>query len=306
MDLPFDYCIPKFERFDISAESLDLSEVHLRLRGDGLTILHQNESQDWFRFKNFVELLKLALPKVKGTLNCEFILNMYEGVYESKNQRFCYTAKPNSRQILIPDSHCFETARKVSTLPDRPFSEKKKGAIFVGSDTGKRHEDGWTMRSLVSATYKDSPLVYSKLTFLDVDTEKRLAGKVSVDEIYSPSLGLKEQLEYQIILNIDGNSTSWERLIWAMASNSLCVYVKPFDGENMVSWYYPVIEALGLVPTIEYDKLESFIKNNDFTSEIWQAENNAQKQFGQFLASIDVQSSFLAKVLEQYNDFYNS
>lgn len=306
MDLPFDYCIPKFEKFDISAESLDLSEVHLKISGDNLQILRQNPSQDWLRFQNFIELLKLALPKVKNKLNCELILNMYEGVYEQKNQRFCYTAKPNSRQILIPDSHCFETARKVVTLPDKPFPEKKRGSVFAGSDTGKRHSDGWTMRSLVSATYKDSPLICSKLTYLDADTEKRLIGKVSVDEIHAQPLGLKEQLDYQIILNIDGNSTSWERLVWAMASNSLCVYIKPFDSENMVSWYYPVIEALGLVPVIEYDKLENFIKNNDFSSEIWQDKNNAQKQFGQFLASIDVQSSFLAKVLEEYNDFYNS
>lgn len=305
MDSPFDYCIPKFQKYDISAEPLDLSEVHFRL-SDTLEIVRIHPSQDQLRLHNFIELLRLAIPKIPSKINCEFILNMYEGVYEQKNQRFCFTSKPNSQQILIPDSHCFETARKVENLPDKPFQEKKKGAIFVGSDTGKRHSDGWTMRSLVSATYKNSSLVYSKLTYLDADTQKRLEGKVHIDEIYAPPMSLKEQLDYQIILNIDGNSTSWERLIWAMASNSLCVYVKPFDGENMISWYYPIIESLGLVPIIEHDKLENFLNINDFSNELWQSKNNAQKKLGQLLASINTQSSFLARVLEKYNEFYNS
>lgn len=225
---------------------------------------------------------------------------MYEGVYEDCPQRFAYTAKPNSGHILIPDAHNFETARKVRYVLelDIPFSAKNKMAVFAGSDTGARHSDGWTMRSLVSATYKDSLTVRSKLTHLDADIG-RLAGKVDSAGISSPPMSLGEQLQSQVILNINGNSTSWERLLWAMASNSLCVFVKPFDGEEMYSWYYPLLEITGCVPFVEYDRLEKFMEN-DFSTDYWQLKIAAQKEFAVFVSDLSVQSKFLEMVFKEY------
>lgn len=302
-------CVPPIKKQALSDEQLSLSEVHIHLKGEGLTVLRRNPSQDGLRFQQFIELLKATLPRVRGKLDCEFILNMYEGIYEPVTAaRFAYTAKPNAGHILIPDSHCFEAARKISLLKqdDILFQDKRRGAIFAGSDTGARHSDGWTMRSLVSATYKNSPIVNSKLTYLDSDTEKRLAGKIDVAEIYSPPVGMYYQLDYQIILNINGNSTSWERLLWAMASNSLCVFVKPFDGEEMYSWYYPLMESLGVCPYVEYDRLEEFIYNNDFSSDYWQEKIKQQKIFAEFVGSLDTQTQFFANILDEYNTIYNS
>ena len=302
-------CLPPLKKYSLEEESLSLSEAHIHLKGDSLFMLRRNPSQDGLRFQQFIELLKSPIPFVRGKLDCEFILNMYEGIYEPVvAPRFAYTAKPNSGHILIPDSHCFEAERKVSLLKnaDVPFSSKKRGAIFGGSDTGARHADGWTMRSLVSATYKNSPLIKSKLTYLDNDTEKRLAGKVNVVEIYSPPIGLEEQLGYQVVLNINGNSTSWERLLWAMASNSLCVFVKPFDGEEMYSWYYPLMESLGICPYVEFDRLEEFILANDFSSDYWQNKIAEQKIFAEFVSSLDTQAKFLANTLTEYNNVWNA
>lgn len=233
--------------------------------------------------------------------DCKFILNMYEGVYTDKNQRFAYTAKPNSGHILIPDAHWFTTSFKIQEVnhKDKPFSAKVKRAVFAGSDTGNRRKDGWTMRSLVSHEYKNSTTVLSKLTSLDADAEKRFGGKIDLAEISSPPLSIQDQLNFQVILNIDGNSTSWERLLWAMASNSLCVYVKPFDGEAMMSWYYPLLEMTGVVPMIEHDRLEQFM-DNDFSTDYWQQKIKDQKTFANYVSSLDTQTKFLAMVLNKY------
>lgn len=288
-------CIPPIKPFQKG--ELGLSEMHLNIQEKNLSIIDQNPSQDDLRFTSFLALL----DTVEKLPVCELVLNMYEGVYGKQPQRFAYTAKPNSGHILIPDSHNFATQDKVNYVSrhDSLFSEKKKMAVFAGSDTGNRREDGWTMRSLVSATYKNSKTVNSKLTFLDRDTVSRLKDKVDVSEIYSPPINLNEQLQYQVILNINGNSTSWERLLWAMASNSLCVFVKPFDGEEMYSWYYPLLEMTGCVPYVEYDRLEKFM-DNDFSSDYWQQKISAQKEFAAFVSNLSVQSKFLKMVLEEY------
>lgn len=286
-------CIPPIQPFQKG--ELGLSEVLLNINNGRISILEENPSQDYFRFQSFLALLRgVQAP------NCEFVLNMYEGVYEDCPQRFAYTAKPNSGHILIPDAHNFETARKVQYVleSDVPFEKRVKMAVFAGSDTGARHSDGWTMRSLVSATYKDSSIVRSKLTHLDADIS-RLKNKVDSAKIFLPPISLKEQLSYQVILNINGNSTSWERLLWAMASNSLCVFIKPFDGEEMYSWYYPLLEITGCVPFVEYDRLEKFMEN-DFSSDYWQQKIAAQKEFAIFVSDLSVQAKFLEMVFKEY------
>lgn len=272
----------------------------LSLDNGFIRVEDKNPSQDEWRFITFVNLLqdtakKNALPNVK------FILNMYEGVYTDKTQRFAYTAKPNSGHILIPDAHSQETRNKLLAVKntDIPFGAKQKRAIFVGSDTGARRKDGWTMRSLVSHAYKESLTVYSKISALDADAEIRFGGKINLDKISDLPMEVWQQLRYQVILNINGNSTSWERLLWAMASNSLCVFVKPFDGEEMYSWYYPLLEMTGVVPMIEYDKLEQFM-DNDFSSDYWQNKISEQKVFANYVASLDTQTKFLAMVLNKY------
>ena len=286
-------CIPPIKPFQKG--ELGLSEVLLNINNGRISILEENSSQDNLRFQSFLELIRrVQVP------DCEFVLNMYEGVYDNRPQRFAYTAKPNSGHILIPDAHNFETARKVEHVLewDVPFSYKVKMAVFAGSDTGARHSDGWTMRSLVSATYKDSSTVRSKLTYLDADIG-RLSGKVNSAEISSQPVSLQQQLNTQVILNINGNSTSWERLLWAMASNSLCVFVKPFDGEEMYSWYYPLLEITGCVPFVEYDRLEKFMEN-DFSTDYWQQKIAAQKEFAVFVSDLNVQAQFLEMVFKEY------
>ena len=84
-----------------------------------------------------------------------------------------------------------------------------------------------------------------------------------------------------------------------MSSNSLCVFVKPFDGEEMYSWYYPLLEMTGVVPYIEYDRLEKFMEN-DFSSDFWQQKIKDQKEFALFVSDLDVQMNFMSMVLEAY------
>jgi hypothetical protein len=291
-------CIPPIRPYQ--KDELELSEMVLSLEDGMIRVKDRNPSQDEWRFLTFVNLLQDTAKSCKLP-NVEFILNMYEGVYGDKNQRFAYTAKPNSSHILIPDAHSQETRNKLLAVKNRdvPFAAKRKSAAFVGSDTGARRKDGWTMRSLVSHTYKDSRIVYSKISALDADAQTRFGGKINLDRISDFPMEVWQQLRYQVILNIDGNSTSWERLLWAMASNSLCVYVKPFDGEAMYSWYYPLLEMTGVVPMIEYDRLEQFMEN-DFSSDYWQQKIQDQKIFANYVSSLDTQTKFLAMVLNKY------
>lgn len=301
-------CIPNITK----PKNLDfdeLTESELLIKFDGLNgvVEKAHDSQDKIRINSFLTLLAHAKDLLPKNLDCKFILNLYEGIYEDKeNQRFAYSAKPNSKHLLIPDSHNFETINKIKSLPsvDIAFKDKRKSAIFIGSDTGNRRKGGWTMRSIVSNEYRDSDKIFSKIFGIG-DSMDRFSPEIVSNITHSP-LNLQEQLKHQIILNINGNSTSWERLLWAMASNSLCVFIKPFDGEEMYSWYYPLLESLGLAVYVEYDKLDKFIEENDFNEPYWQIKNEQQKQFAYYIASLQTQTLFLAETFKRYNEAYNS
>ena len=292
-------CIPPIRPYQ--KDELELSEMELSISNDGIYVKDTNPSQDGWRFNTFIDLLLSSLRDISVRPKTRFILNMYEGVYTDKTQRFAYTAKPNSGHILIPDAHNFSTLNRIAEVNqfDIPFSAKVKRAVFAGSDTGNRRKDGWTMRSLVSYFYRNSTKVRAGISALDNDAEKRFDGRISLLDIAGPPLTIQEQLQSQVILNINGNSTSWERLLWAMASNSLCVFIKPFDGEEMYSWYYPLLEMTGVVPMIEYDRLEQFM-DNDFTTDYWQQKIQDQKVFANYVSSLDTQTKFLAMVLNKY------
>jgi hypothetical protein len=298
-------CIPKFTKFKKDL-NLNLSEMHLLLKNGSIELINKNESQDNGRINSFLNLIKLCDV---DKLNCEFILNMYEAVYEETEiPRFCFAAAPNSNNILIPDSHNFKTNYIIQNLDsyDIPFKDKLKSAVFAGSDTGKRRSQGWTMRSLVSFNYINSEFIKSSITYADSDMPKRFSKDFDYANILSEPLSIDQQLKYQIVLNINGNSTSWERLLWAMASNSICVFVKPFNDEEMYSWYYPLMEMCGICPYVEYSKLEDFIKNNDFENEFWIEKKKQQKIFAKYVSSIDTQVNFLNTLLNKYNEFQNS
>lgn len=294
----------KINAHNLEKETLSLSEIRFKLKNNTLSILEKNKSQDSIRINAFIELINLCDLQ---SMDCDFILNMYEGIYEDINaSRFCYAAKPNSHHILIPDSHNFATYQKVVAIQknDIDFCKKIKSSIFAGSDTGARRKDGWTMRSLLSFLYKDSNVINSKITFPDADFFKRFSTDKSI--IIGDAKSIEEQLKYQIVLNVNGNSTSWERLLWAMSSNSLCVFIKPFDGEEMYSWYYPIIESLGICPMIEVTKLEEFINNNDFNNSFWTEKNLQQKEFAKIITHPKFQSKFLTETFIKYNEKYNS
>ena len=302
------FCIPNISKpNDLENDELTELEMLIHFTDSNFHIKGHHESQDKLRINNFLSLLSYCKDSLPKNLDFKFILNFYEGIYDEKqNQRFAYTAKPNSKHILIPDSHNFETINKIKSLStvDTPFKEKIKKAVFIGSDTGNRRKNGWTMRSIVSNEYKDSEKVFSKI-FSIGDSISRFSPDVISSITHNP-INLQEQLKHQVVLNINGNSTSWERLLWAMASNSLCVFVKPFDGEEMYSWYYPMLECLGLAIYVEHDKLEKFIEDNDFNDPYWQMKNEQQKEFAYYAASMQTQVKLLTEIFKRYNETYNS
>jgi hypothetical protein len=291
----------------ISNTELLPQEFHLKILKFNISIMRAHKNQDDLRIQFFLTFLKNSLISHKlENLDCEFIVNTSEGI-ENENlevKRFCYAAKEGLDHILIPDSHNFITDEKISSLNslDIPFKEKQNSAIFIGSDTGNL-KNGYSLRSFFCDKNRSEKNIFSKLIG---NIRPEIKDSIqNFKEIEAQPLSIKDQLKHKIVISIDGNSTSWERPLWAMASNSLCVKVEPFSEYRYKSWHDSMVSFLPVVPCVSAINFKHFM-NNNFEDDFWKNLKANQKIISFFISNLKNQYLYLSSLLNEYNRQYNS
>ena len=296
---------------------IDLNRINLP-KNPATTELHRNEAQfficngsliaertnasiDPLRFNFFKSFTEQVIKTFNlNPLNFRFLVNFNDAAEnDSTETRLVFARTKDSCHICIPDSDLGVVGRACEYIDkiDKPFSEKQNKACFFGSDTGREFKDGSIQRINFCKQYKNSEKIIAKITnFVKYKFES---------DIYRNPASIDEQLNYKYIININGNTTSWQRLIWAMKSNSFCLFLKPPPHQNEISWYYHIFDLSQYFITVDESSIENFIEWADD----WQAElesfNEHQKILGNTLAKPDFHAHYYAQVLLNYNQIYN-
>lgn len=304
--------IPKISELE-QDPLLEEGEIHLSLN-ESFSILRFNKKNnlDNLRLRWLINILKdcLALKPIKN-LNCQLIINIADGTGKHKFSKFCFSQKNNSNNILIPDPHNIETISKAKKIKDIDidFKKKYKKAIFRGSSTGQPIDDRQlSLREYAASKNANSEFVDIKISPVNGELDKiRIIEKLSRfnlnSNIFSDFMSIEEQLKYQIILNIDGHTTSWERPLWIMSSNSICLNIRPYN--IFQSWYSLLIDSYCAIPQVDLNLLNDFIKNNNFEDDFWKNLKENQKIIAQNILCYDNQLSYLNNVISFYNEQFN-
>ena len=280
--------------------------------------LSNNEAQYWinsgklFRQRDGGELDNIRLNFFEGftqqvlnhfqlkDLNFKFIVNLNDGPHHDEFEtRFFFARPKNSPHICIPDSHLPRVNSVLRTLNeiDIPLENKINKISFFGSDTGKRYENGICQRTKLCKMYTGDENIIAKITnFVD--------GRYD-DSITHPYISIKDQLKYKYILNVNGNTTSWERLIWALASNSICIFLKPPVQQDEISWYYHIFDIFRPFIFLDEFSVENFMLGSDSFNEFLINLKKDQKILGESLASPNFHAVYYSNVLMNYNKIYN-
>ena len=266
-----------------------------------LTLERRNESLDNLRLNFFTSFTSQVVNHFSlKDLNFKFIVNFNDGPEnDALETRLCFARPKDSPHICIPDSHLSRTASICNSLSsiDKPFEEKINKASFFGSDTGRKDKDGSVQRVNFCKKYKNSENVIAKITnFIEQPFDQT---------IYSSPASIVDQLNYKYILNINGNTTSWERLIWAMKSNSFCLFVRPPQYQNEISWYYHMFDLCQSFIYVDEDSIENFIEWASFHQNDIDYLKQNQKNMANTLAKIEVHAYYLSYILLNYNHIYN-
>ena len=318
-----DFCIEKeFDKNSIkfvknyldSHKYLGDLELLIEVQGNEINVIDNrcSEGNEW-KLQMFVNFLNLTIKTYNLNLNCKFIACINDGVQlTDKYTKFSTFGRHySSNHIGLPDPLVcgvltFSQKIKEYLVDDIPFSEKKDGIIFRGSDTSKQRDNLLNQRLMFCMDHQDSDYIDAKITFYAHYSDEMLIDHgIEKSKITAERTTPKDQLAYKYIAYINGNTVSGDRMMWQLASNSLLIQVKPKENENDYIWYHSFLNHLNILPTFNEDTfLEDF---NKFKKEA-DIEDLIKKQ--QYFAAIILDSGFqmlyTKEALEKYNELYNA
>jgi hypothetical protein len=282
----------------IKSFALVPNETVIQIENDKVTILDQHKAQDKLRLKYFSDILSYALGSIKN-LNCKIIVNICDGCRSTeKYTRLCFSSSLSSNHIQIPDPHIFHYIKNRIT-DTLEFNDKQDKLIFIGSDTGILGEDLINERIRFCHRAKPYDHIYAKISnFVHFNDEMLADVGVCKNDITSQYINIPEQLKYKYILNINGNTASWDRIPWVMASNSYIMNLySEFDECN---WYTSFIKYNNIIDDITMEEI--FAK--DFKYE--DSKKQKQKLLAGILLDEMTQIEYFKQALIEYNRIYNS
>jgi hypothetical protein len=169
-------------------------------------------------------------------------------------------------QVLVPDFEFLRghgaLEREVDAAARRsPWEEKTPVAFWRGVTTGGRFEDEAFRKAprarLVLTSLAEPDLVDARFTALKQGAEQNpeLRDPRYRGSVVSPA----ESLRFRYLVDVDGNSSSWSRMLWLLRSNSAVLkQTSPF-----LQWYYPwLVPGRHFVPLEpDLDDLPSVVRS---------------------------------------------
>ena len=299
-------CYQNITFSNLEKSKLKKQEMLIEIKDSNFRIINAHDTQDRIR----MNYLNFALNNSGidfSKINFKAIINLDDDVpdFESDAPRICLSKRKGHGNILIPDSHCFalkDHKKNIDQMRNKiDFDKKINQMIFSGSDTGVFKCADKNQRFQFCLNNKDKGNF--KITQF-VEIEKNSLNNYDWQSVASDRVSIEDHLKFKFILNINGNTTSWERLLWVMYSDSLCVWLKP-QAEQM-SWYYHMFDLFGgpvMVSENDWeDVINFYIKNESFAKHVCDHQTNLASN----IMNDKIHLLYLKLAIERYNKQYNS
>ena len=250
---------------------------------------------DRFRFKA-INYAITHLSKYYGLSDMEFIISLEDSVDEEYPAPVMTFAKNKNvkSSVLFPDyeaiwgykSFIKEVARGNALYPSHKKVDK---AFWRGSTTGGAFTvSNWReypRSQLVLFSKKHPELVDAKYTNIVPGAESRTLQKIFQDlRILSQPVIIPDHIQYRYLIDIDGNSCSYARLVWILMTSSLCLKQ---ESDN-IQWYYKQLK-----PYVHYLPFKPDM--SDFKQQILWARSHPEEVYN----IIDAANTFVKEHLTQ-------
>jgi hypothetical protein len=193
--------------------------------------------------------------------------DMYDNYAEDIGNILVFSKnKRRTNHVMIPDFYAMMNYSGKCEIKD-PFQteDKEPTALFIGGTTGSSNPVDNKRVQLCRWAHRpeNSPYVqaYSSGTvqMTNEDIVRAFPGE-DVSYLLNPrNIWIPQQVRYKYLISIDGNTASWDRVPWIMASNSVCLKQR----SDSACWYYPFLEAgTHYMEFSEFDEIKEIVREN--------------------------------------------
>ena len=204
-----------------------IEDVHLRERIDDI--------------RNYIEkMLMDSTYRIHG----DFMFNLHDkSDYHHDTNEIVFSKNKNTEKTLMIDLYAMQNYIHVRDVKDeKTFKNKIKKGIFIGASTGNMEimkNDrlqfcDYSYRNRLTSNFECYMNIICQIK--ESDLERELPNYIY---FYKPNnMSIPEQRNYRYIINIDGNTTCWDRLIWIYQGESILLKKK----SDNINWYYSLME----------------------------------------------------------------
>lgn len=224
------------------------SQILFEIRHNKIQKLITHIPKDKFQSRLHItsDFIQRVVNQSNYKINGNFIINLHDksDLHPNVNE-IVFTKHQNTQKPVIPDIYAMESYKRVGDIPDGiPFHQKKGKGIFIGVTTGDLNP--LANERLQLCNYSHFLKQTGKECFFDfyinhlaqIPEEKIAQAYPHYKQFIKGDLSVQDQRQYKYIINVDGNTTSWDRLVWVYQGNNILVKKR---SEN-VGWYYPLME----------------------------------------------------------------
>lgn len=188
-------------------------------------------------------------------------------------------SKPHSIQqnIMIPDIYAMcRYNGKIDITQNEIRPKYSKKAIFIGCTTGIETPNQrlecchWSMNNIQVDAYINNIV---QMHEEDVKRQYPLYKHFMRD-----AMDIEKQLQYQYVINIDGNTCSWDRLVWILNSGSVCLKKKSTN----CCWYNVFLQKnVHYIEFDSFDEIPAILENTtrETIAYIVENANRAVKEY---------------------------
>lgn len=282
--------LSKFDNIDIP-----MGCALLKIQGENIELM-DHKSIDRIRLNAFIRFLASSVNK--RDLNLVMILNTRDEGCKSDFPIVQFFKQEDSNCLCVPDTHLTGLYLDYKCEDQKPFDKKINDVVFRGSDTGEYPN------ALKNERISIANLFHEKFN-IGVSNYTRYGQKslehfnIDSNRIKKGFLSKEDQLNYKYIADINGNTVSWDRNMWAMGSNSILFKIYHHEDKRVFLWYSKYMTDKNIVPVLHSSEVETFVDsdNEDIL--------NKQIEFSNLLNDKLTHVKFINRFIERYNYEYN-
>jgi len=282
------------------------NQVLFKILNDNIIeILHSDKIVNSLKIRLDIvrKFIEVSLKKYNFNLTLDVIFNLDDFTCDVSVTEFGFSKKINVTNPLVPNLYAMMNYSNLDIFnDDKQITQKIKKGIFVGSTTGDFNPNK-NKRLLYCNHFLNSEICDFYISnIVQIDNRYVYETFPDIRKNIGKMCSKRHQLNYKYIIDLDGNTTSWDRIKWVMGSNSLLLK----EVSDNIEWYYPILKHQDNILFFNnMDDLKNLILNLNLEDESYlNSINDKSNHLSKNFLTLDVHSYYFVNLLKFIMELY--